>query len=67
MKTTRFENVGVFIREKIVSETSACTIQTPWNYPEESVRQMTRSFVMSVRLSAWNSASAGRIFMKFGV
>jgi len=44
---TRFENVGVFIREKVrlepngteCSETSAYKIQTSGNYPEESIHQ----------------------------
>ena len=30
---TRFENVGVFIREKV------WRIQTPGNYPEESIQR----------------------------
>jgi hypothetical protein len=33
----------------------------------EKLRKATISFVMSVRLSAWNSAPTGRIFIKFDI
>jgi len=33
----------------------------------EKLRKAAISFVMRVHPSAWNSASAGRIFMKFGI
>ena len=39
-------------QHSVCSETSACKIQTPGNYPEESMRQNKRVFTASSLLSA---------------
>ena len=59
------------------SETSAYKIQTPGNYPKESIqhsehgeslKSRIRPVCLSVRPSSWNNAApTGRIFMKFNV
>jgi len=45
-----------------------CAVRTEYSDAFEKLRKTTVSFIMSVRLTAWNnSAPTGRIFMKFDI
>jgi len=64
--------VSLYIINRSVSITNVacayCTVWTEFLDVLEKLRKATISFLMSVRLTAWNnSASTGRIFMKFDI